>query len=584
MNTPGEMPFREIWLVDFEFSAPPGERSGPVCVVAWELKSGKKLQLWRDQLRAMSHPPYNIGSDSLFVAYYASAEFSCHLSLGWLLPVNVLDLYVEFRNMTNGLPTPSGNGLLGALVAFGLDCITAAEKDTMRNLVLGGGPWTQEEQAHILKYCESDVEASARLFSKMIPKLDVDRALLRGRYMKAVAKMEWAGVPVVTATWNLFVTHWEHIKACLIEALNPRYNIYNGSTFKIDQFSQYLISHNIPWPRLKSGRLDLSDETFKGMAQAYPEIAPLRELRMILSQMRLSDVTIGQDDRNRCLLSPFSSRSGRNQPSNTKFIFGPAVWLRGLIRPEPGYGLAYIDWSQQEFGAAAALSGDEKMMEAYNSGDPYLAFAKQAGAVPPNGTKQTHPNERELFKSCVLGTQYGMGAESLARRIRQPLIVGRELLRMHRETYSTFSKWSNLVQDSAILQGKLSTVFGWELHLSGNINPRSLRNFPMQANGAEMLRLACCFTTEQDIRVCAPIHDAILIEAPLEEIDHAVATTQAAMAKASSIVLDGFVLRSDATIVRYPDCYMDERGRAMWKTITEIVRKVEEGGGIPVID
>ena len=88
-----------------------------------------------------------------------------------------------------------------------------------------------------------------------------------------------------------------------------------------------------------------------------------------------------------CLLSPFRASTGRNQPSNTKFIFGPAVWLRGLIHPAPDYGLAYVDWSQQEFGIAAALSDDANMQAAYNSGDPYLAFAKQAKAIPPEGTK-----------------------------------------------------------------------------------------------------------------------------------------------------------------------------------------------------
>ena len=86
---------------------------------------------------------------------------------------------------------------------------------------------------------------------------------------------------------------------------------------------------------------------------------PLRELRTSLSQMRLNDLAVGPDGRNRALLSAFRSRTGRNQPSNSTFIFGPAVWLRGLIKPEPGNALAYIDWSQQEFGIAAALSGDD---------------------------------------------------------------------------------------------------------------------------------------------------------------------------------------------------------------------------------
>src|SRR5215468_5354734 len=102
------------------------------------------------------------------------------------------------------------------------------------------------------------------------------------------------------------------------------------------------------------------------------------------------------------MLSVFASKTGRNQPSNSRYIFGPSVWLRGLIKPPPGHGLAYIDWGQQEFGIAAALSGDVAMQEAYRSGDPYLAFARQARAVPLDATKTTHGPKRELFKQCVL--------------------------------------------------------------------------------------------------------------------------------------------------------------------------------------
>ena len=156
---------------------------------------------------------------------------------------------------------------------------------------------------------------------------------------------------------------------------------------------------------------------------------------------------------NRTLLSAFQARTGRNQPSNTKYIFGPSVWLRGLIKPPPGYGLAYIDWQQQEFGIAAALSGDPLMMIAYRSGDPYLAFAKQAGAVPQDATKATHKAEREQFKACVLAVQYGMGADALAGRIGQAPIAARELLRLHRETYRVFWRWSDAAVAQAMSTG-----------------------------------------------------------------------------------------------------------------------------------
>ncbi len=189
--------YREVWLVDFEFSAPPGERPTPVCLVAREFRSGRTLRLWQDDLRGRRMPPYPIGPDSLFVAYFASAELGCHLALGWPLPARVLDLYVEFRNRLNGLSPPNGFGLLGALTYHGLDAMDGAEKKAMQELASRGGPWTSAEREALLAYCETDVLALAKLLPAMEPELDLPRAVAcRGRYMGAVARMEWAGVPI----------------------------------------------------------------------------------------------------------------------------------------------------------------------------------------------------------------------------------------------------------------------------------------------------------------------------------------------------------------------------------------------------
>jgi DNA polymerase I-like protein with 3'-5' exonuclease and polymerase domains len=238
--------------------------------------------------------------------------------------------------------------------------------------------------------------------------------------------------------------------------------------------------------------------------------------------------------------------------------------------------VAYIDWRQQEFGIAASLSGDPLMLDAYRSGDPYLAFAKQAGAVPADATKKSHSSTRELFKTCVLGVQYGMEAQSLALRIGQPVIAARELLRAHRETYKVFWRWSEAALDTAMLTGSLHTAFGWRVHIGENSNPRSLRNFPMQANGAEMLRLAACLATERGVEVCAPVHDAALICAPLERLEGEIGRMQAAMGEASRTVLDGFELGTDVAITAAPDRYMDGRGRVMWERVTALLRREPE--------
>src|SRR5262249_21976384 len=193
-------------------------------------------------------------------------------------------------------------------------------------------------------------------------------------------------------------------------------------------------------------------------------VRPWRELRSALAALRSTDRTVGRDGRNRTILSAFRARTGRNQPSNSRFIFGPSVWIRSLIKPPPGMAVAYVDFEQQEFAIAAELSGDSNMLAAYASGDPYLAFAKQAGAVPQDGTRDTYASMRELFKTTALAVLYGMEAVGLALKIDQPTIVARDLLRAHHETYRQFWQWSDAVVDHAKLTGELHTCFGWTLH------------------------------------------------------------------------------------------------------------------------
>lgn len=335
----GPLEFQEVCLVDFEFSAPPGDPPEPICLAARALDRGSTVRLWQDELRARTVPPYATDEHTLLVAYYASAEIGCHLALHWPTPARVLDLYVEFRNLTNGRDTPCGNGLLGALAWFGLDSIDVAQKDTMRDLALRGGPWTPSERAALLDYCERDVEALTRLLPLMLPDIDVPRALQRGRYMAAVARIESVGTPIDVDAHTALVTAWSDIQDRLIEHIDADYQVFEGRTFKTAQWAHWLHAHDIPWPRLPSGALALDDDTFREMARSYPTVAPIRELRMSLSKMRLADLAVGRDGRNRCLLSPFRARTGRNQPSNSAFIFGPAVWQRGLIRPTPG-----VDW------------------------------------------------------------------------------------------------------------------------------------------------------------------------------------------------------------------------------------------------
>ena len=120
----------------------------------------------------------------------------------------------------------------------------------------------------------------------------------------------------------------------------------------------------------------------------------------------------------------------------------------------------YLDFSSQEIAIAAALSGDRAMTNAYNSGDPYVEFARQAGLAPPDATKATHQAVRNRCKAIVLGVGYGMGAEGLAMRASVSIAEARGLLRQHRETYRTFWEWAESNVNMVLVGGELQTVFG----------------------------------------------------------------------------------------------------------------------------
>lgn len=66
MMTVCTLPFREVWAVDFEYQQDDGEKPIIHCLVALELKTGRLLRIWEDELRTLSCPPYDIGPDSLF--------------------------------------------------------------------------------------------------------------------------------------------------------------------------------------------------------------------------------------------------------------------------------------------------------------------------------------------------------------------------------------------------------------------------------------------------------------------------------------------------------------------------------------
>jgi hypothetical protein len=97
----------------------------------------------------------------------------------------------------------------------------------------------------------------------------------------------------------------------------------------------------------------------------------------------------------------------------------------------------------------------------------------------------------------------------------------------------------------------------------------------MQAACAEIMRLAASFMVDEGLALCATVHDAVLIEAPVEQIDADVEAAKRCWARASEIVLGGFALDADAKIFRFPDVYHDDDGKEMWNRLLGVLTDLE---------
>ena len=572
--------FKQIWAVDFEFIAKPGEHPDALCLCANELRTGQSIRMWEDQLGAA--PPYRTDDGAALVCFSAMAECACQLSLGWRLPKNVIDLSPMFRCYINGRTPPAeGKGLIGALSHFGLETVGGKYKEAMRRRILQGRPFSAEEQTKILEYCFSDVVNLGPLLQKLLAHVDLDIALHWGEFAAVSAQMEHNGVPINMAIFRYLQDKhvWAFIRDALVPKINPQYGVYvlgkDGEWHWNDNlFEAYCAHAGIDWPRHEAtGKLDLRSKTFDSMAKAYPELESLRQLRHTRSKMRRIKLAVGADGRNRTVLWTHASKTGRSQPKASQWIFSPAVWLRFLIKPETGRAIAYIDWSAMEFQVAAALSDCQPMLELYASGSPYIEFAKRFDEAPTEATKKTHTHIHERFKVGCLGAQYRMQHLTLAQRLGVSLLAASEMLNQHRSLFAQYWDWNEDWIAHALNAGVMHTPLGWECRTGiTEFNTRSIGNWPIQSISADILRVAVVWAHRRGIKLLGTVHDAVLIEASIDRIEADVALMQEIMRRASRVVLGtGKELRTSAEIVRYPDSYSDKRGVTIWQEVMELL-------------
>lgn len=402
------------------------------------------------------------------------------------------------------------------------------------------------------------------------------RALFRGEFVRCIALMEARGIPVDLRLFTALGEKWAELKRRVAMRANLRFpRCYDGTSFSEAGFTWWLRRNGYWWPTDASGELKLDGDTFDEMTAFFPEVRILRDARWIIRQAAASELAaaIGVDGRNRGSLMPFATKTGRCAPPTSSFILAAPAFMRFMIQAPPGHAILYADYARQEYWLSAVLSGDRAMRAAYEAGDPYWEFAKSRGAVPADAEVKDFEDVREVHKTTVLAVSYGQGPRSLARRLRVPLPYAVQLLDGHRRAYPRYWRWSNRVSTTMNLTGEMESALGWRIWLTSYTdNDLSIRNWPVQSLGSEILRVAVVLAFRAGLKVCAPLHDAMLAECRVEDLKKTEALLKAVMIEASAVVLGRRnELGVDVKSWIHPAHYFDKRGVDVWNEVRDLL-------------
>jgi hypothetical protein len=521
------------------------------------------------------------------------------MTLNWKIPKHIFDLHTAYLASSNILlpynPDETRKRerkrLSDACRAYGIAGWENIDKPAIASAI-GEGRWREYGQQAVFDYCEEDVANSVKLLRAILrgsgrrfPPARVEHVIHWSNYSaKSVAQIQARGMPIDMALWNLV----QENKAAVVQYLLRRFDPSWGTETQIyapegewsyARFERWLVSTGVTaWPRLDSGRLDTDGDAFRLMAH-IPGIEGLHALRDSLGVIVRAKLPIGRDGRNRPSLFPFCTATGRN--AQAKSLFNAHAGMRSFMAFSPDKIGIYLDWRTQEVGVAAALSNDQALMDSYRGGDVYHALALVCGLTTDSDAKRWKANnqaQRQRMKSLQLAINYGMSVPSLARGLNRHPLIASAIIAKHRQTYPHYWAWREEQVMTAMLTREIQTVFGWPLRLSTSPNKRTLYNFPMQGNGAEMLRLAAWRMCEAGIVPSMLVHDGILGEYDNEE---QIAQAIDIMRAAGCEVCNGFEIGVDIDQKLVGGArYHDKRpvAQQMWQTIMNALEAV---GAIP---
>ena len=224
--------------------------------------------------------------------------------------------------------------------------------------------------------------------------------------------------------------------------------------------------------------------------------------------------------------------------------------IRKIFIPAEGYEFVDADYSQIELRVLAHMSGDQRLIDAYNQAEDIHAItASQVFHVPLN---EVTPQLRRNAKAVNFGIVYGISAFGLSEDLSITRKEAQEYMEQYFKTYPSIQQFLEGLVKDAKEQGVTRTMFGRirpvpELK-SGNFMQRQFgeriaMNAPIQGTAADIIKIAMVRVDQRikkelkKSRLLLQIHDELLVEAAVEETEQVKAILREEMTNAANLAV-----------------------------------------------
>ena len=402
--------------------------------------------------------------------------------------------------------------------------------------------------SEILHYACEDADITLQLADVLIPRLHQEGLMklfeeVEMPLLSVLMSMELQGVALDGA---LLASYSEELSE-QIQTLDASIQAHAGVPFNVDspkQLGDVLFDHlGIPTrvKKTKTGQYPTGEAVLAKISDKHPiisEVLTYRKLKKLRSTYveplpSLVEESTGRIHTTYMQTVAATGRLSSKDPNlqNIPIRTEQGREIRKAFVPSgPGRTLVAADYSQVELRIAAAMSGEQGLLEAFQSGqDIHAATAAKVFGVP---LEEVTRDQRSQAKAVNFGILYGQGAFGLAENLGISRSEAKGIIDAYHAQFAGLEAFTKACVDKAREEGQATTLLGRrrplpDIHSNNAVvrafAERNAVNTPIQGSAADIIKVAMIRVHDalrgMNSKLIMQVHDELVVDADLSELD-----------------------------------------------------------------